>query len=304
MSMDVDIAITLTSKGRRFKLASTFSFEEDRLVLFGPSGSGKSLTLQAIAGLLTPDAGRIRIHDTVLFDSARGVNLLARERRVGFMFQDYGLFPHLNLRRNVTFGLTRWGRRVTAAQSRAVDEMLELFGLAEVQHNLPGQLSGGQKQRVALARILVLRPRVLLLDEPFSALDAPLKAVMRAELKRVLEKFNIPLILVTHDPAEVSDFAEAVVLYRAGQVVGTHTRQSLAAAGVSMDACLGEAFRDERDERWLAARRASCPATPPAACSQGQDSLNGGRNGDGVSNPPLQLLESRPRTDACGKGSH
>jgi len=253
MRIHLDIAMTLESKGRRFELASRFSFMEERLALFGPSGSGKSLTLHAIAGLLTPDDGIIRLNGETLFDAQAGINLPARSRRVGFMFQDYGLFPHLSLRRNVTFGLTRWGRSPSPQQGQAVDEMLELFGLAEVQHNLPGQLSGGQKQRAALARILVLRPRMLLLDEPFSALDAPLKAVMRAELKRVLERFNIPLILVTHDPAEVADFAQAVVLYRAGAVVGTWTREAMAQAGISLEECLAAAFQEEQG---LAARSA------------------------------------------------
>lgn len=294
MNMVVDIALTLASKGRRFHLASAFSFEEDRVALFGPSGSGKSLTLQAIAGLLSPDSGLIRINGQALYDSAAGVNLPARQRRVGFMFQDYALFPHLSLRRNVTFGLTRWGRRLNREQVHAVDEVLELFGLTEVQQNLPGQLSGGQKQRAALARILVLRPRILLLDEPFSALDAPLKAVMRGELKRVLEQFQIPLVLVTHDPAEVVDFADAVVLYRGGKVVGTHTRRSLAEAGIDpglgMEQCLGEAFRDEGEDRWLLARQSQRVAVEkPMPCP--------------VSNQLLRPLESRTRKDASGKGS-
>ncbi|MGE4298477.1 MAG: ABC transporter ATP-binding protein [Desulfovibrionaceae bacterium] len=231
MQFNIDITKRMRSGGEEFLLRSRFASSDTSLVLFGPSGSGKTLTLQAIAGMLTPDAGRIAVNGDVFFDAATGVNVPTRRRGVGYVFQDYALFPHLTLWDNVAFGLKPLFGRVGREQARQVDELLDLFGLANLARHRPAALSGGQKQRTALARALATKPRILLLDEPFSALDQPLRLRMRKEISRVLEHFRIPMIMVTHDSDEVESFAQAVVVYRQGHVVGVHSALDIAASG-------------------------------------------------------------------------
>jgi len=218
MLFDLDIEKILAAGGRRFTLSARLAADTPRLVLFGPSGSGKSLTLRALAGLLAPDSGRIAVAGRTLFDAARGVNLPARSRRVGFVFQHHALFPHLTLRENVAFGLKRLLRPLRPDDARRVDETLESFGLADLAGCRPRDLSGGQRQRTALARALVMEPDLLLLDEPFSALDAPLRARLRAELAAILDRYNVPAVLVTHDPEEAVEFAQSVALMQQGRV--------------------------------------------------------------------------------------
>lgn len=217
-----DCAISKTirdRKGQCFSLESSFCTKADRLVLFGPSGSGKSLTLQAIAGLITPDSGHIRIKKRTLFDNAKGVNLAPCKRKVGIIFQDYALFPHMTVRQNVGFGRKRLGRRLNAEDKGRIDTLIEIFGLEKVQQSLPGEISGGQQQRTALARGLAAEPDLLLLDEPFSALDKPLRLRMHKELAKTLEQFSLPLILVTHDADEMEYFADTVIVYNQGAIV-------------------------------------------------------------------------------------
>lgn len=220
MLFDLAIDKTLAAGGRRFTLSARLAADVPRLALFGPSGSGKSLTLRALAGLLAPDAGRIVVAGRTLFDAASRVNLPARARRVGFVFQHHALFPHLTLRENVAFGLRRLLRPLRPAEGRRVDEILESFGLAELADSRPRDLSGGQRQRAALARALVTAPDLLLLDEPFSALDTPLRTRLRTELAAVLDRYAVPAVLVTHDPGEAAGFAQAVALLRSGRVAG------------------------------------------------------------------------------------
>ncbi len=222
MKFELDIAKRMRSGRQEFLLQARFSCSQRCVVLFGPSGSGKTLTLQAMAGLLTPDTGRIRINGETFFDAETGVSLPTRRRRVGYVFQDYALFPHLTVRKNVAFGLKPLLGRLSREQEQRVDELIELFGLRGVAGLRPSAISGGQRQRTALARALAIQPRMLLLDEPFSALDQPLRLRMRKELARVLERFDIPMVMVTHDPEEAECFAEAVVVYRQGRVVAVH----------------------------------------------------------------------------------
>ena len=219
MHFEVDVEKTLETAGRRFTLSGRFSTRGSRVVLFGPSGSGKSLTLRVLAGLLRPDKGRVKVGGRLLYDSQTGRDVPSRRRRVGYMFQHYALFPHLTVRDNVAFGLKRPLRRLDADSSRRVDDILDAFGLGPRAGHRPSQLSGGQRQRVALARCLVTKPELLLLDEPFSALDQPLRLKMRAELSAVLDAFEVPTVLVTHDQDEATDFAQTVVFYRQGAVV-------------------------------------------------------------------------------------
>lgn len=241
MKFELDITKRLRSGGEEFVLRSHFSTSDRALVLFGPSGSGKTLTLKAVAGLLTPDEGRISVNGDVLFDSSANVDVPTRRRRVGYVFQDYALFPHHTVWENVAFGLKHVFGRISSEKACEVDALLDLFGLDKVAHLKPPFISGGQQQRTALARTLATRPRVLLLDEPFSALDQPLRLRMRSELAKVLENFDIPMIMVTHDSDEVESFAEAVVVYRDGSVVGMHSASDVTRSGKS----LGETIRDE-----------------------------------------------------------
>lgn len=225
MALALDIAKALgDGAGRGFALAASFATRGRSTVLFGPSGSGKTLTLRAVAGLMTPDSGRIELDGRVLYDSAAGVDLPARERGVGLVFQDCALFPHLTVAQNVGFGLGRGlrglcGRLDSAARTR-VAELLELAGLADLAGAHPGRLSGGQRQRVALLRALAPRPSALLLDEPFSALDPLLRARMRREVRTICQRLNTPVVLITHDPDDVAEFGGSLVLYDGGRVAG------------------------------------------------------------------------------------
>lgn len=221
MKFEIDIHVRLPGKGGGFALRAQFAAAGCAVVLFGPSGSGKTLTLQAIAGLLRPDAGRIRIDGATLFDAGTGCDQPARRRGVGYVFQDYALFPHLSVRDNVAFGLQpAWGRPARE-QRRRVDDLMARFGLADLAALKPEALSGGQKQRTALARALAPAPRILLLDEPFSALDPPLRVRMRAELRDVLASLNTPMIMVTHDTEDLAAVAETLVIYDRGRTVDT-----------------------------------------------------------------------------------
>ena len=209
----------LASRGRSFNLDVAFEADNGILVIFGPSGSGKSLTLQAVAGLLHPDEGEIRIGDRVLFDRRCGIDLPARERRIGYLFQDYALFPHLTVEQNVGFALARgWPARLDAAARERVAQMLTLFELDRMARSHPAQLSGGQRQRVALARALAASPELLLLDEPFNALDPLLRDRMRRELLAWRERFGIPMVVITHDPDDVAALAHEVLVFREGRV--------------------------------------------------------------------------------------
>jgi molybdate transport system ATP-binding protein len=219
MKILVDIKKRLGSGRRVFSLEASFASDKDVVVLFGPSGAGKSLTLQAIAGLTRPDAGRIVVGGRVLFDSSRKILIPARFRDIGYVFQDYALFPHLTVAQNVAFGLKRaWPWYLPRPDRLRLEEVLEIFELAAMRDSLPRDLSGGQRQRVALARALIRRPSLLLLDEPFSALDALLRARMRQELLKAQERFNLPVILITHDPEDVAALAQTVVVYDSGRI--------------------------------------------------------------------------------------
>ena len=219
MSFDVAIEKTVRSARRSFELRVRFTTDARRTVIFGPSGAGKSLTLQALAGLLTPDAGRISFGDDVLFDRAAGIDIPARHRGFGYLFQDYALFPKLNVRQNIAFGLSQ-GLRNPSAQvdHEAVERWLRAFELVDVAGQRPDELSGGQRQRTALARALVHSPRALLLDEPFSALDPELRERMRAELDELLTRIDIPVLMITHDPQDLEWFGDAALYLRDGQI--------------------------------------------------------------------------------------
>ena len=219
MQLEVDIRKHYVQGTRRFELDVAFRCDAQRLVLLGPSGSGKSLTLKAIAGLMTPDAGLIRLGGRTLFDAARGVALPARERKMGYLFQDYALMPHLTVRQNVAFGVagSRWFNPARGVRAPEAERWIDAFGLAALADAYPHTLSG-QRQRAALARALAARPDALLLDEPFAALDAPLRARMRAELSGLLAHTGIPLVLISHDPDDAAAFGDAVFTLADGRL--------------------------------------------------------------------------------------
>lgn len=222
MQFDIDIRTTLRSGKRTFCLDVQWRSSSQRNVIIGPSGSGKSQLLKALAGLATPDSGHVHVGDSVLFDAHRSINLKPQARELAYLFQDYALFPHLNVRQNIGFGLARgWFNPAARAQQAAVDDWLEVFQLQPVAHQFPDELSGGQRQRVALARALVAQPRALLLDEPFAALDPALRILMRSELDALQRRLQVPMIVITHDPEDARVFGDQVLELREGAVV-TH----------------------------------------------------------------------------------
>ena len=217
MRLDVDIRKTLRSGHRVFELQARFCTQGERVVVTGPSGAGKSMLLKVLAGLLQPDAGHVHLDGETLFDAAQGIHLPPQARNVAYLFQDYALFPHLNVRQNIAFGERRgWRNPAATHASPEVERWLDAFGLREVAHQHPHELSGGQRQRTALARALVARPRALLLDEPFAALDTELRASMRAELDALQRSLQVPMVLITHDPEDVRVFGEQVLRMEQG----------------------------------------------------------------------------------------
>ncbi len=189
---------------------------DELLVLVGPSGAGKSQTLRCVAGLSRPDDGRIVSSGTVLFDRAAGIDLPPQRRRIGYVPQDYALFPHMTVEENVAYGVRHATREARAAE---VAGMLERLGIAELSHRRPAQLSGGQQQRVALARALITRPAALLLDEPFAALDPPVRRRLRRELVSLRRRLHLPTILVTHDLDEARAIGDRLALLADGRLL-------------------------------------------------------------------------------------
>ena len=188
-------------------------------VLFGPSGCGKTTILRCLAGLHRPQQGVIRFGSETWLDTNAKVCRSPQERDIGFLFQDYALFPHLTVSQNVGYGLNQLS---AVARQQRVGEMLSALKLTGMEARYPHQISGGQQQRAALARVLARRPRLLLLDEPLSAIDNSLRAQLRTELRSVLTEFCIPVVLVTHDPAEARELAHRVVDMSDGQSTMTN----------------------------------------------------------------------------------
>ena len=219
MTIEINIRKHLQADDRGFNLDIALHTESDRVVLYGPSGAGKSLTLQAIAGLLTPDEGLIRLKQNTLFDSAGGICLPPQQRKVAYLFQDYALFPHLTVAQNVAFGLRPGCFNLRRPHDHpVVRKWLASFELSAAANSYPHQLSGGQRQRVALARALALEPDILLLDEPFSALDLNLRDRMRRELSELQEQLNVPMMVITHDPADLALLGDEIFEIRDGMI--------------------------------------------------------------------------------------
>ncbi|MCC6585657.1 MAG: ABC transporter ATP-binding protein [Bryobacterales bacterium] len=199
-----------------FDLDIEFSSAAGVTVLFGPSGAGKTLTLDSIAGFFCPREGRVEVAGTVLYDAARNVNLSPQKRQCGYVFQNYALFPNRTLRDNIAFAAERLPR---LERHRRVNEMLERFRLTEFAGRKPHELSGGQKQRCSIARALLAAPRVLLLDEPARGLDIPLRQEFYAVLRQVRAEFATPVLLVTHDLDECFELGDEMLVFREGHIV-------------------------------------------------------------------------------------
>ncbi len=210
----IDVALRTTLPG--FTLDVAWGAGDEVVTLFGPSGAGKSLTLQCLAGLVRPDAGRVVVNGRVFDDAAAGVHLPPQARRLGYVFQGYALFPHLTVAENIAFGLRE---RPAPERRRRTDEVLAQLGLGDLAGRLPRALSGGEQQRVALGRAIAPDPAVLLLDEPLSALDAPLRRQLGAELRSLIVGLRRTVVLVTHDLGEAYQLGDRLVLYEAGRVV-------------------------------------------------------------------------------------
>ena len=223
MKLTVDIEKKLGT----FTLRSCFTTDTKRFALLGASGCGKTMTLKCIAGIEKPDRGRIVLGDKVLYDSEKKIHVPARDRRVGYLFQDYALFPHMTVRGNI----------LAATKDKAyAEELMERFCIADVAGQYPEQLSGGQKQRTALARMLSAKPELLLLDEPFSALDNYMRTRMEHEILDILEEFSGPSVLVTHDRNEAYRLAEQIGVMDRGAVVEVQDRQGFFAHPVTVAA--------------------------------------------------------------------
>jgi molybdate transport system ATP-binding protein len=213
------LELSLDHALRSFRLSVDLELGRKTLALVGPSGAGKSSVLRAIAGLLRPDEGRVALGREVWLDTAAGIDLPPERRSVGLVFQDYALFPHLDVRRNVAFG-----------RRERVDELLERFRIGHLAGARPAALSGGERQRVALARALAREPAVLLFDEPLAALDAHTRGVVRGELAELLGELRLPTLLVTHDFEDAAALADQVGVIADGKILQLGTAAELLAA--------------------------------------------------------------------------
>ena len=199
-----------------FHLHAEFDAPAGVTVLYGPSGSGKTLTLDSIAGFVASDSGRILLDDRILFDAGARVNLRPQERACGYVFQNYALFPHMTLRQNLAFAAHQLPR---LERHRRTAELLERFRLTDLAGRFPRELSGGQKQRGSIARALIAKPKILLLDEPGRGLDAALRADLNSLIVEMKKTLQVPMLLVTHDLEECFAVADHVLIYDAGRIV-------------------------------------------------------------------------------------
>jgi len=228
MSLYIDIMKKLPG----FKLQVKLSCGKDIVGILGASGSGKSMLLNCVAGLIKPDKGKILLNDKIFFDSEKKINLPPRDRKVGFLFQNYALFPNLTISENIAFGLDALSK---TEKSKKVTELLERFHLSDMGNRYPSQISGGQQQRVALARAMAVEPEVLLLDEPFSALDDYLRMHMIKEMLTSLKEFSGNTLFVTHNMEEAYRLCDGIAILNTGSVEVFAAKQELFQSPVSFE---------------------------------------------------------------------
>lgn len=219
-----------------FSLDVSLETQDGVLGLLGASGCGKSMTLKCIAGIEKPDSGYIELDGTVLFDSEYGIDLPPQKRRVGYLFQNYALFPNMTVRQNILCGL-KWEKR-RAVREQSYRNVIELLQLEQLQKHRPYQLSGGQAQRTALARILVNEPKLLLLDEPFSALDSHLREKLQIELRDLLKRYGREVLLVTHSRDEAYHMCRQIAVMHQGTVLTQQETHALFADPQSIQAAM------------------------------------------------------------------
>lgn len=213
----MQLEINISKKLKEFTLTAELSLQDGVLGLMGDSGSGKSMLLKCLAGIETPDAGIITLNGKVLFDSTAKINVAPRQRRIGYLFQSYALFPNMSVAENIACGPRAKGLNREDC-SKAVAEMIRKFQLQGLEARYPRQLSGGQKQRTALARLLAAEPEVILLDEPFSALDARLKDGLQKQLQQLLAEYGGISVLVSHDRQEIERLSDRVLFIHQGKL--------------------------------------------------------------------------------------
>lgn len=229
----MEIKIHIRCKLSDFELKIDWEGQEDRIGILGASGSGKSMTLKAIAGIITPDEGSIIVDDVIFFDSEKKINLPPQKRKIGYLFQNYALFPTMTVRDNIKAGLQKeevhwWSNaRKKKEIEDKVDEMLRRFQIKELEKRYPHELSGGQQQRVALARIMAYEPKLLMLDEPFSALDSHLKDHMKQQMSELLEEYKGTLVLVSHSRDEIYNFTKHLIIIKKGKIVEAGDTQAV-----------------------------------------------------------------------------
>lgn len=192
-----------------FELEADISLSQGILALVGPSGAGKTTILQCVAGLQTPSWGEIYIREKVVFSSEKGINIPIRNRHIGYVFQEYALFPHMTVEKNVVYGKPK--KESSRGKGLAVSNVLEMLKIEHLRNRYPSQISGGEKQRVALARALMTEPELMLLDEPLSALDQDTRGTLQQELLNLQARWQIPFILVTHDVQEAEMLGDQII---------------------------------------------------------------------------------------------
>ncbi|MCX5901969.1 MAG: ATP-binding cassette domain-containing protein [Proteobacteria bacterium] len=218
------LSVKLRKKVNGFSLDVAWEVGNELAVIFGPSGSGKSMTLQLIAGLMYPDDGVVSLGGKIFYDGKQKIWLTPQQRSIGYVFQDLALFPHMTAEQNILYGAAGISPQ---DRERRLRDIMNLFHLEGLEHKLPCEISGGQKQRVAFARALIRQPDLLLLDEPFSALDHQLRTEMHDFLRDVRSIYRIPVILVTHDIFEAYCLADKVIVYADGINVDMGTPQEI-----------------------------------------------------------------------------
>jgi molybdate transport system ATP-binding protein len=221
------LALDIEKRLGDFSLSARFTTGGGVTAVFGPSGSGKTTLVNMIAGLIAPDRGRIAIDETVLFDSAARINVPPHGRRIGYVFQEGRLFPHLSVEHNLDYGRAMCGLPRNAAQLERIVGLLDIGSLMERR---PGKLSGGERQRIAIGRALLMRPRLLLLDEPLASLDVARKREILPYLERLRDEVGVPMVYVSHQAAELRRIASSVVRLRAGRVEACGGKELLDAA--------------------------------------------------------------------------
>ena len=226
-ALEARLSIEVGPSANRFVVEAELSLASGVLVLFGPSGAGKSLTLGALAGLVHPTRGLIRVSGESLYDSERKIDVKTHKRKLGYVPQHHSLFPFLDVTGNVAFGLPRSERN----KNPMVPQLLEDLGLTHLASSKPASLSGGERQRVALARALAVRPRLLLLDEPFASIDQEGRVALRKTLREVLNRYKTPAVLVTHDPEEALALGDTLVRFERGRTTTSGTPASLLGRG-------------------------------------------------------------------------